>query len=214
MTLLLLSLALAAEPPPIADRLLPYEDARVQLTVEYLQAHRTAPLSGEAERDTRMEPKVIVLHWTAGPSAASAWNTFTAPTLAGRAELLGAGALNVGAHFLVDRDGSITRLFEEDRIVRHVIGLNHLAIGVENVGGGERWPLTAAQVQANAALVRWLAGRHPITHLIGHHEYRSLEGHPYFEEKDPSYRTTKPDPGAAFMTEVRALVTDLGLQGD
>lgn len=214
MTLLLLLLRTldAAPAPTITDRLLPYEAERVQLTVDYLQAHRTAPLSGDAEADTRMEPRVIVLHWTAGPTAQSAWNTFAPARLAGRAELQGAGALNVGAHFLVDRDGTIIRLFEEDRVLRHVIGLNHIAIGIENVGGGETWPLTEAQVEANAALVRHLAARHPITHLIGHHEYRSLEGHLYFEERDPTYRTTKPDPGPAFMEAVRARLTDLSLQ--
>lgn len=160
-----------------------------------------------------MTPRVIVLHWTAGPTAASARATFAPARLAGRADLLDAGALNVGAQFLVDRDGTIERLFPEDRVVRHCIGLNHLAIGIENVGGGPEWPLTDAQVAANAALVRWLAATYPITHLIGHLEYRSLEGHPYFEERDPTYRTTKPDPGVAFLSQVRAQVVDLALLG-
>ena len=199
--------------PVILDSPIPFGPERERLTVEYLSAHRTAALTGDAAQDTRMVPRVIVLHWTAGPTAKSAWNTFSAPTLSGRADLQGAGALNVGAHYLVDRDGTIERLFPEDRIVRHVIGLNHVAIGVENVGGGADLPLTAQQVTANAALVRWIAARQPITHLIGHLEYRGLEGTPYFEEKDPNYRTSKPDPGADFMEKVRAEVADLGLSG-
>ena len=36
--------------------------------------------------------------------------------------------------------------------------------------------------------IRYLAGRFPITHLIGHSEYRAMEGHPYFVERDPAYR--------------------------
>ncbi len=218
-TMLLAACAVAAEPPaaapapPIVDRLLPFGPEREALTAAYLAAHRTAPLSGDAAADTRMTPRVIVLHWTGGPTAESAWNTFAPARLAGRPELRDGGDLNVGAHYLVDRDGTITRMVPEDRVVRHCIGLNHVAIGIENVGGGEQWPLTDAQVAANAALVRWIAARQPITHLVGHLEYRALEGHPYFEEKDPSYRTTKPDPGAPFLVAVRAKVADLGLTG-
>ncbi len=209
--------AAPAAAPPMTERLLPFDDERAQLTMAYLQAHRlpdrAAAMTGDPAEDTRMQPRVVVLHWTAGPTLESAWQTFAPARLAGRAELVGAGALNVGAHFLVDRDGSIVRIADDDRVMRHVIGLNHLAIGIENVGGGPGLPLTDAQVDANAALVRWLASRHDLTHLIGHHEYRQLEGHPWFEERDPGYRTAKSDPGAAFMDAVRARVVDLGLAG-
>lgn len=160
-----------------------------------------------------MTPRVIVLHWTAGATAASARATFAPATLAGRPDLADAGSLNVGAHYLVDRDGSIERLFPEDRIVRHCVGLNHVAIGIENVGGGSEWPLTEAQVDANAALVRWIASRQPIHTLIGHLEYRTLEGTEEFEERDPYYRTAKADPGADFMRRVRDRISDLQLRG-
>lgn len=212
--LLLLQLGAAwAQAPQIQEHALAWDSERQALTVEYLARHRTTPLSGDALVDTRMTPRVVVLHWTAGATAASAWNTFAGARLGGRPELQGAGALNVGAHYLVDRDGTIWRLFPDDVVLRHVIGLNHLAIGVENVGGGERWPLTAAQVQANVALVRWLATQHPVTHLLGHHEAARMEGHPYFEEQDPKYRTHKADPGEAFMAAVRAELSELGLAG-
>jgi N-acetylmuramoyl-L-alanine amidase len=197
--------------PALIEDLLPWTAEREALTVTYLRAHRTAPLTGDPDRDTRMVPRAIVLHWTAGPTAASARATFAPARLAGRADLADAGALNVGAHFLVDRDGAITRLAPDDRVLRHCIGLNHVAIGVENVGGGPGLPLTEAQVVANVALVRGLASRHPIEVLLGHLEYRRMEGSPLFEERDPAYRTAKPDPGAEFMARVRAGVADLGL---
>lgn len=95
--------------------------------------------------------------------------------------------------------------------MRHCIGLNHVAIGIENVGDGERWPLTQAQQNANAFLVRYLAKKYPVTHLIGHHEYRRMESHPYFSEADPKYRTIKIDPGQKFVRAVRHLVSDLAL---
>lgn len=200
---MLLSYLLAAA-PEVVDHLLPWDADRQALTLAYLNAHRTTPLTGDPEADVRMTPKVVILHWTGGPTASSAWNTFAAPRLAGRPELQDAGALNVGAHYLVDRDGRIERLAPEDRVVRHCIGLNHVAIGIENVGGGEQWPLTEAQVAANVALVESIASRWSIERVIGHSEYRTLEGTPLFEEKDPTYRTTKPDPGPEFMKQVRA----------
>lgn len=210
---LLLLAGVHAQEPEIREHPLPWDPERQALTVDYLARHRTTALSGDAQVDTRMTPRVVVLHWTAGATAESAWNTFAGARLGGRPELQAAGALNVGAHYVVDRDGTIWRLFADEVVLRHVIGLNHLAIGIENVGGGARWPLTPAQVQANAALVRGLAARHPLTHLIGHHEAERMRGHPYFEERDPTYRSAKADPGDAFMAAVRAELSDLGLLG-
>lgn len=194
----------------IAERPLPFDAEREQLTLAYRAAHQ----GPEHAASTRIEPRVVVLHWTGGPSAESAWQTFAPSRLQGRPELQGAGALNVSAHFLVDAAGTVTRLMPEDRMARHTIGLNHVGIAIENVGDGDRWPLTPAQVQANAALVRDLKERWPgLTHLIGHHEADALRGTPLFLELDPGYRNPKADPGAAFLAAVRAEVADLGLQG-
>ena len=195
----------AAEAPPIVDRPLPFGEDRVAGTLAYLKLHVDPDRT-----DITMTPKAVVLHWTATDSLEKAWNTFAHAELQGRSDLDAAGRVNVSAHFLVDRDGTIYRLMPEDRVARHTIGLNHVAIGVENVGGPEM-PLTDAQVESNVALVAWLASRYPITHLLGHSEYRRMEGHPYFQERDPNYRTEKPDPGEAFLAAVRAKTAHLGL---
>ena len=129
-----------------------------------------------------------------------------------RAKLASGGDVNVSAHFLVDRDGTIYRLVPETRMARHAIGVNHIAIGVENVGDEDRWKLTDAQVDADAALIRDLASRFPIELVVGHHEVRKLEGTPWFVERDPKYRNSKPDPGARFMAAVRAKIADLHLK--
>jgi N-acetyl-anhydromuramyl-L-alanine amidase AmpD len=208
--------AIAAEPsavpPPavvIVDRPLPFDAERIALTRAYLRDH-----AGLDQPDITITPHVIVLHWTDSATADSAWATFAPTRLpASRAELGGGVQVNVSSQFLVDRDGTIYRLMPENWMARHTIGLNHVAIGVENVGGGAAGDLTPAQVDADAALVRDLAARFPITHLIGHLEYRAFEGHPYFREADPKYRTGKTDPGVAFMAAVRVKVADLGLQG-
>ncbi len=204
---------LAAADLVVAEHLIPWTPEREALTETYLGLHRTTPLTGDSAADTRMTPQVIVLHWTGGPTAASAWATFAPDTLSGRPELLKGGTLNVGAHYVVERDGRIERLFPEDRVVRHCIGLNHVAIGVENVGGEPDLPLTDAQVEADAALIRDIVRRQPVKWLYGHLESSAIEACPLYEEKDPTYRNAKPDPGAAFMAKVRAKVADLGLAG-
>ncbi len=194
---------------------IPYGRVRKALTQAYRAAH-VGDTTGDVEVDTTMTPQVIVLHWTGGCCTRSAWFTFEPERRPRRPDLTGAKALNVSAHFLVARDGTIYRLMDETRMGRHTIGLNHLAVGIENVGDGARYPLTQAQVDADIALVTWLVARFPsITHLIGHHEYRAFEhaGHPYFQEHDSLRRTRKVDPGEDFMAAVRAGLEAAGLEG-
>lgn len=163
-------------------------------------------------KDITIAPRMIVLHYTAGGSAEGTKRYFDNLHMEkSRAKLAKGGDVNVSAHFLVDRDGTIYRLVPETRMARHAIGVNHIAIGVENVGDESKWKLTDAQVEANAALIRDLAARYPIEMLAGHHEVRKLEGTKWFVERDPTYRNAKPDPGDRFMTAVRAKITDLKL---
>jgi N-acetylmuramoyl-L-alanine amidase len=193
----------------IQSKPIDYGAERVRLTIEYRRSHQD-PKADSVE----IQPKMIILHWTAIDSFASTWSYFNhVKAESARPELAAAGEVNVSAHFLVDRDGTIYQLMPETWMARHCIGLNHLAIGVENVGDGSKYPLTEAQVKADAELVRYLKGKYPITHLIGHMEYRRMEGTPLFLELDPKYRNNKPDPGAEFMSKVRTLVRDLNLQG-
>lgn len=194
----------------IVDRPVPFPAERVQLTRDYIREHY-----GIDTTSIEIVPRIVVLHWTAGRTLEGDFNTFVPPTLRGRADLRGAGALNVGIQFLVDRDGTIYRLMPETWMARHVIGLNYHAIGVENVGGASGTDdLTPAQRDANIWLVRYLAKKYPtIEYLIGHHEYRQFEGHPLWLEVDAGYRTQKSDPGDAFMSAVRSEVADLGLKG-
>lgn len=193
----------------IVDRPINFDQERIQLTIAYRRIHQDPKIS-----DVIIQPRMIVLHWTGIASFDSVWNYFNRVRAeADRTQLAAAGEVNVSAQFLVDRDGTIYRLMPENWMARHCIGLNHVAIGVENVGDGQKNPLTEAQVKADAALVRYLARKWPITHLIGHMEYRRMGGHPYFVELDPKYRNQKPDPGEEFMQKVRTLVSDLKLQG-
>lgn len=186
-----------------------WSSEREQLTLDYRRLHSDAAASS-----LDIDPKVIVLHYTGGGSAKGTRGYFDNLKIeATRKELAKAGLVNVSSHFLVDRDGTIYRLQPETRFARHCIGLNHIAIGVENVGDETKYPLTEAQVAANAALVRDLSARFPITHLLGHHEVMGFTRHPYYVELDASYRNVKPDPGKVFMAKVRTRVEDLALAG-
>jgi len=195
---------------PIRERPITYDAARRQRTLAYRRRHQDP-----AADDITIEPRMIVLHHTGGGELEATWRYFERPVIdPSRTSVARGGELNVSAHFLVDRDGAIVRLMPETWMARHCVGLNHLAIGVENVGDGATFPLTDAQLAADVALVRDLKRRFPgITHLIGHHEFRAFEGHAYYSELDPAERPPQEDPGPAFMRAVRAELSDLGLAG-
>jgi N-acetyl-anhydromuramyl-L-alanine amidase AmpD len=163
------------------------------------------------EKDTpEIIPKMIVLHWTVIPTLEKSFAAFNNPSLPNwRPDIKDVSGLNVSSQFMVDQDGTIYRLMPETTMARHVIGLNHCAIGVENVGGDKDQPLTKAQLKSNIWLVRYLADKYPIEYLIGHYEYTLFENHPLWLEKDDGYRTKKTDPGTAFMKKVRKNVIDL-----
>ena len=193
----------------IVDAPMAWSAERERLTLAYRRAH-----SDPDAADLTIEPTVIVLHYTDGGSAKSTRAYFDTPTIeASRAELARAGKVNVSAHFVVDRDGTIYQLQPVTRFARHCIGLNHVAIGIENAGNESTFPLTAAQVDADAALIRELARTHKITRLLGHYEVMGFRTNPLYLERDPTYKNDKPDPGKAFMAKVRAKVSDLGLAG-
>ncbi|HEY5920507.1 MAG TPA: peptidoglycan recognition family protein [Kofleriaceae bacterium] len=207
--------AAASDAPPdapavaIVDAPMKWNAERERLTLDYRRAHSDANA-----KDVAIDPRVIVLHYTGGNSAKGTRTYFDNVKIeAARKQLARGGAVNVSAHFLVDRDGTIYRLQPETRFARHCIGLNHIAIGIENVGDGDKYPLTDAQVVANAALVRDLASRFRITHLLGHYEVMRFRDHEYYVELDPAYKNDKGDPGAAFMEAVRKRVADLRLSG-
>jgi N-acetylmuramoyl-L-alanine amidase len=206
-----LIVAAAAQTPNdlrIVDKPIPFDKERMRLTLEYIRKH----YSPDAQ-DITITPQAIVLHYTAINTFDSTWNYFSHTRIeAARPELQREGELNVSSHFLVDRDGTIYRLMPETWMARHCIGLNRIAIGIENVGDAEKYPLTDRQVEADAALVRYLAGKYSITYLLGHSEYRRMEKTPLFLELVPGYRTGKSDPGDDFMRRVRERLIDLHLK--
>ena len=186
----------------IVDSPISFSAARKAATRAYLKEHY-----GIDTGSISIEPRAVVVHWTAIGTREASFRAFDRETLpAGRPDVAKGGRLNVSAHFLIDRDGTIYRLMPETWMARHAIGLNHCAIGIENVGGVNGTDdLSEAQLEANARLIRDLKSRYPkIETVIGHHEYRTLENGSLWREKDAGYRTEKSDPGEPFMTRLRA----------
>jgi len=215
-------------PPPSieATHLIRLDPERLQLTRDYFLRHnpnigrKIDP--GLGPESVNMVPQVIVVHYTAIPSLAETLKYFSPNRIASdRGQVTRNGELNVGVQFIVDPGGTIHRFYPETAMSRHVIGLNHVAIGIENVGEGDitraqlrgsdakHDRLTLAQLEANVSLIRYLQDKYPsIRFLIAHSEYRDLEdpdhpGHALFFEALPEYRTDKVDPGKRFMRELR-----------
>jgi hypothetical protein len=116
--------------------------------------------------------RLIVLHFTAGSTYRSAWETFAANT-PNNGERPGACS-----HFVVAKNGRIHRLVRPAVRCRHAIGLNHRAIGVEMVqeaGPSSHWAdrrilHRQRQIQSALRLVGWLKQRFGISmrNVIGH----------------------------------------------
>ena len=147
----------------IFDKPITWNAEREQLSLNYLKERH-----GLVQNTATIKPQMVVVHWTAIPTIEVTFDVFNPITLGGRADLTGASNLNVSSQFLIDRDGTIFRLLPETTFARHVIGLNYLAIGIENIGS-DNMPLTKAQLEANEKLIRYLKRKYPIDYVIGHH---------------------------------------------
>ncbi len=184
-----------------------FDAERLQLTAEYSQRHYGAATA------VLNNPQMIVVHFTTIPTREKSLDFFRSPRIDHqiRWDISGGGEVNVSAHYLVDRDGTLYQLAAEDVLCRHIIGFNHTAIGIENVAV-DADDLTLAQLEANAALISRIVQRQTsILYLLGHHEYRdnTLPHYQLYREDDTTYRfTDKVDPGPSFMARLRVLLDD------
>ena len=185
----------------IIDKPIIFNEERISLTKEYILKRYTKEVN-----TIEITPRMIVIHWTAIKNFDVSFNRFVNPRLpSDRKKIIKASILNVSAHFLVDRDGTIYRLMPETFMARHIIGLNFNSICIENVGGeGSKDDLTSAQLASNLSLISYLQNKYKhIEYLIGHSEYTNFTKHSLWLETDDNYRTTKYDPGKEFMFKLR-----------
>jgi N-acetylmuramoyl-L-alanine amidase len=167
------ALAASAEParPPIVQKPIPFGPDRKAQMADYSRRHYGAAWAG-----WRLQPKVIVEHYTASNSFASAWSTFASNAPDGELGQLPGTC----AHFVVDADGTIYQLVPTTIRCRHTVGLNHVAIGIEHVGTSDAQILAnRRQLRASLALTRWLMARDGISlrNVIGHNESLSSPFH-------------------------------------
>ncbi|KGE14423.1 N-acetylmuramoyl-L-alanine amidase [Sphingobacterium deserti] len=195
----------AQERPYIVQKPIIWDAERELLSLEYIKNRH-----GIENPSVEIVPKMVVVHWTDLLSVNKTIRTFNPVYLPGRPALRKASSLNVSAHFVIGRDGTIFQLLPETTFARHTIGLNYCAIGIENIGSA-RYPLTDAQLKANTDLVKYLMAKYDIQYVIGHHEYQIFKNTEWWKETDPDYITKKSDPGDEFMGQLRI---NLGLQGD
>jgi beta-N-acetylhexosaminidase len=175
---------------------------RIELTKSYIKNHY-----GLIVQNIEIEPKIIVIHYTGIDDFEDSIKRFIPSILlSDRKDISNAGVVNVSAHFMVERDGTIHQLMPIDYMARHVIGLNYNSIGIENVGGeNHKQNLTIEQLISNIKLINYLKEKfNSIEYVIGHDEYRCFEGSDLWLEKDKGYRTSKQDPGKIFMRDIRA----------
>lgn len=178
-----------------------FSEQRIDLSKEYIKNHY-----GLNVKDIRIIPKIIVIHHTAKNSLEESFHKLNPEILSSdRKYISKAGKLNVSAHFLVDKDGTIYSLMPETYFARHTIGLNYSSIGIENIGGEyKNDSLTKEQLEANIKLIKYLKNKYKtIEYLIGHYEYLDFSNHPLYLELDENYKTIKSDPEEIFMKKLR-----------
>ncbi|MDQ7067540.1 MAG: peptidoglycan recognition family protein [Sulfurimonas sp.] len=108
-----------------------FTDKRESLTKKYIKTHYGLDVD-----NINIIPKTIVVHWTAMMDFNKSHQRLNPELLfSDRKDIAKASALNVSAHYLIDRKGNIYQLMPDNIMARHVIGLNYSSIGIENVGG-------------------------------------------------------------------------------
>lgn len=199
LVLCCMSVPVGAQDLQIVDKPIQWTAQREQLIREYAQLHY-------GRDEISIIPKAVVVHWTASNTWESAYHHFYA-------EERSDGTLNVASHFLVSREGTVYRLTPETALNRHIIGYNWCAIGIENVGGtGGVEDLTEAQLDANAALIRYLKEKYPtIQYVFGHYQQDAAKSSGLYIEKVAGYRSEKIDPGPKFMAALRQQLEADGL---
>lgn len=208
ISVLLVSLLLLTScGPKIIQSPIVFDQQRKELSLEYMKSHY-----GMVQSQPTIVPRMVVVHWTVIPTYEKTFEVFDKSLLPShRTAIAGASSLNVSSQYVIDRDGTIHQLMPDTLMARHVIGLNHCAIGIENIGGPKA-PLTKAQLKANTKLIKHLKKKYPIDYVIGHYEYTLFESTDLWKEKDEGYRTQKTDPGEQFMKDLRANLKELDLK--
>jgi N-acetylmuramoyl-L-alanine amidase len=129
--------------------------------------HREASSPNWDERT--LPVSMVVLHYTGMPSAEDAL------------ERMCDAKAKVSAHYMIDEDGTVTRMVPEDKRAWHagksywrgITDVNSASVGIELVNPGHEWgyrPFTDAQMEALIPLLAEIVRRHhiDIANVVGH----------------------------------------------
>ncbi len=150
--------------------------------------HREAPSPNWDER--ALPVSMVVLHYTGMPSAAEAL------------ERMCSAEAKVSAHYMIDEDGTVSRMVAElDRAWhagrsywRGITDVNSASVGIELVNPGHEWgyrPFPEAQMESLIPLLAAIMKRHRISpsNVVGHSDVAP---------------TRKEDPGELFAWNLLA----------
>lgn len=120
----------------------------------------------------------IIVHCTATRADWWASRSAQAKTNEVRKWHLDRGWNDIGYHWLIDRDGTVTKGRDESVVGAHVAGHNANSIGISLFGGhgssnddAFEDNFTPEQDAALRVLISEIRGRHDIKKVTGHHEY-------------------------------------------
>ncbi len=119
--------------------------------------------------ERKLPISMIVLHYTGMRTGAEALERMCDP------------AAEVSAHYMIEENGAVTRLVDEDKRAWHagrsywrgITDVNSASIGIELVNPGHEWgyrPFTAAQMESLMPLVGRIVRRYdiPRANVVGH----------------------------------------------
>jgi beta-N-acetylhexosaminidase len=164
--------------PEIEKWRIPYGDKRKRDMAAYSKRHYS-----KAEWRL-LHPKQIVEHISVTSTAEQVYNTF-APN---RPDVEFHELPGVCSHFVVSPKGTLFKLVPVSIRCRHVVGLNHVAIGIEHVGFEDADVLDNERMfKRSLRLTRYLRCRFQIKvkNVIGHNESLSS---PFYRELDPDFQ--------------------------
>ena len=129
--------------------------------------HREAPSPNWDER--QLPVSMVVLHYTGMRDASEALERMCDP------------AAKVSAHYMIDEDGTVTRLVDEEKRAWHagksywrgITDVNSASVGIELVNPGHEWgyrPFTDAQMDTLLPLLHTIVKRYkmPFANIVGH----------------------------------------------
>jgi hypothetical protein len=191
----------AAAKPAIQKRLIPYPKKRKREMAAYSKRHYGH------YKWALVNPKLIVIHYAVAGSIGAIYNTF-APD---RPDVEFHELPGVCSHYGIGAGGGIVKFVPPTTRCRHVVGLNHVSIGIEHVGFSDGDVLNRpSQLNPSLRLTQWLRCRFgiPVEGVIGHNE--SLDS-PYYKELDPRFKgQTHQDFNKASMDIYRGELRKLG----